>query len=330
MKSLKTIFRLVPPILVLVLFVLFFGVGESQAHATTTVFQSGVYVMDDVHVLTGETWESAPNARVIITRSNGYPPTVRLEDNSVLRNIWIGGARGGQAYIHPRHNAILDGVTVFGYNEAVNVADAKNVKIVNSRFVNTGDGLLLHPIYVNNAGAVEGEGTTVEDNIFIGGEGYPIHLYHSPNWNSVRRNFVGGGMRCVAVEGYHNTVRDNIFWSNSDFACAWVGDDNGTGSLVFKQNLFGAPSTSHWLDYPSDSLVAKNWFVGDAYSFGTQPHEIAKSELPTYIGVTHNTIQGAVNALKTSFAQTPAQLLADGTIESNFDIFKNAVEMWAN
>lgn len=317
--------------LILLIFgwMLLFGFGEGQARTNVTTFPSGVYVYDSVRILAGDTWEASSGARVIITRADGYAPQVDIEDNGVLRNIWIGGNRGASTAIHPRHNVIIDGATFFGYTEGVNVADAKNVHIVNSRFVSDGDGLLLHPIYVNNFNAAEGEGTTIEDNTFIGGEGYPIHLYHSPNWNSVRRNFVGGGMRCVAVEGHHNTIRDNIFWSNTDFACVWLGQVNGTSDLIFKQNLFGAPTMSHFLDYPVGSQVIKNWFVGDAYQFGTQTHQIAKSELPAYIGVTHNTIQGAVNALKASFTQTPAQLLNDATIEPNFDILKGAVEVWS-
>jgi hypothetical protein len=297
--------------------------------ARTVTMTPGIHTMDTVTVPVGETWEG--QGRVIITRADGKPPSV--ENHGTLKNVWVGGTREtseiGGATISAFDNSVFDGVTLFGYYGGINGGSHINPRILNSRFVNCGGAAHYHPIYINNFNATEGQGATIEDNLFVGGEGYPIHLYHAPNWNSVRRNFVGGGLRCVAVEGHHNTVRDNLFWSNAGDRCAWVANENGCSNLVFNHNLFGAATTTHYLNYPADSIVKNNWFVGDAYPFGTNTKTLLKSELPEWIGITHNQIQVAVNALKYSFTLNPSLLLNDATIEPNFALLRGAVAEWA-
>lgn len=292
------------------------------------IYSHGIHYMDTLVVPAGQTYEAVPGARVIITKTNGLPPNI--ENHGTLKNIWCGGTRETQqgANVYAFDNSIFDGVTLFGYYGGINGGSHINPKMLNSRFVNCGTDLLYHPIYINNFNAQENEGAIIYDNIFIGCEGYPIHLYHSPNYNDVQRNFVGGGLRCIAVEGHHNTIRDNIFWSNSEYACVWLGNDNGGSYLTFNHNLFGAATTSHYLNLPPNSIVKNNHFVGDAFQFGTSPKSIAKNKVQDYIGITHSEIMDIIENIKSTFNQNVNQLLVDNSIENLFGSLKAATLNW--
>ena len=293
--------------------------------------QSGIYTMDVVTVNASETLEGV--GRVIITRADGKPPSVEIGVGATLKNVWIGGTREtaleNSAHIHPATNAVLDGGTFFGYYGGVNCGDSYGQCLKNCRFVNCGTQLLYHPLYVNQFRAQAGEGVLIQDNVFVGCEGYSIHLYHSPNYCTLLRNFIAANGHGIAIEGNYNAAKYNIIWQNYTASCAWLGQDNGTSNLTFRQNLFGYATTTHWLDYPADSKVGKNYFVEGATPFGNNPITIQRSMVGYYTGYTSVQLNQAVNNIKTSFNAPLINLLADTSIESNFAVCKLATLNWS-
>ena len=293
--------------------------------------QSGIYYMDVVTVAPGDTLEGV--GRVIITRADGKPPSVEIGVGATLKNVWIGGTREtvleNSAHIHPATNAVLDGVTFFGYYGGVNCAPGLSQVIQNCRFVNCGTQLLYHPIYCNSYTAQAGQGVLIQDNVFVGCEGYSIHLYHSPNYCTILRNFIAANGHGIAIEGNYNTAKYNILWQNYTASCAWLGQDNGTLGLTFRQNLFGYATTTHWLDYPADSKVGKNYFVEGATVFGNNPITIARGLVDNYTGYTSVQLNQAVNNIKTSFNAPLANLLTDSSVESNFAVCRMATTNWS-
>ena len=294
------------------------------------ILQAGIYTMDTVTIADGETLEGS--GRVIITRSDGKPPRVVVGAGATVRNVWIGGTKdtADNAIVALETGATLDNVTLFGYYGGIGCGTNHSQVIQNCRFVYCGTGLLYHPVYVANSAAGAGEGVLIQDNVFVGCEGYSIHLYHGPNYCTLLRNFIAANGHGIAIEGNYNTAKYNIVWQNYTASCAWLGQDNGTSNLTFRQNLFGYATTTHFLDYPADSKVGKNYFVeGAAAVFGNNPVIIARGMVDDYTGYTSVQLNKAVNNIKTSFNAPLTNLLTDASIESNFAVCKLAATNWS-
>ena len=123
--------------------------------------------MDSVTIPAGETWEAS--GRVIITRSDGKPPSVYIGNGATVRGIWFGGTRqtSVNAVVNIGADAVFDGCALFGYYGGFIIGDSQNghrSQIVNSMFVNCGGGDYAHPIYLADWTGQPGDGMTIDNN----------------------------------------------------------------------------------------------------------------------------------------------------------------------
>ena len=79
------------------------------------ILSSGIYQMDSVTIPAGETWDAS--GRVIITRSDGKPPSVYIGNGATVRGIWFGGTRetSGSAVVNIGADAVFENCALFGY-----------------------------------------------------------------------------------------------------------------------------------------------------------------------------------------------------------------------
>ena len=284
---------------------------------------SGIYYMDTVTVAPGETLEGV--GRVIITRADGKPP--HIFNNGTIRGVWIGGTRetleAGAATFQCGDNAVFDDCAFFGYFGGLNVAGGKNARVAGCVFANCGTDNYWHPVYINNYMAQAGEGTTFERNIIVGGEGYAIHLWHSPTFNTLNNNFVAA-WRGMAQQGDDNVWTRNVFWSNGHYPCVYI--DAGA-RLRFTWNLVGAVTTTHILNIPTDAIVRNNGFISPAIPFGKSPQSY--DNVRGLLGYSQASITNSVTALTASFGQTPQALLIDTSIDANVEKLSDVLAHWS-
>ena len=287
------------------------------------ILQSGIYYMDVVTVNAGETLEGV--GRVIITRADGNPPRVVVGAGATVRNVWIGGAKdtGDNAIVAMETGALLDNVALFGYYGGIGIGSAKGARVSNCVLANCGTDDLWHPIYISNSAAQAGEGTTFERNIIVGGEGYAIHLWHSPSWNNLYNNFVAAN-RGMAQQGNDNIWTRNVFWSNGKYPCVYI--DTGA-RLKFTWNLVGAVTTTHILNTPTDATVRNNGFIAPAVPFGKSPQTY--DNVRGLLGYSPASINNSVTALVAAFTQTPQALLADTSIDTHTDKLRDVLAHWS-
>lgn len=286
------------------------------------IFQHGIHILDALTVPTGETYEAAAGARVIITRSNGQCPVI--ENHGTLKNIWIGGTFT-DAGVYAFDDSIYDGVTLFGYKQAINSGSHNRAQVINSRFVKCGDGDFYHPIYVSNPHTV-GNGMTIADNLFVNCDGYSGHFWNDSlggtHYNAFERNFING-LWGLAGRGNYNTFRDNIFWDVEQHALYL----DTCESLVCNHNLFRACIPALLVN--ANGTIKNNAKCGGTLTpFGTGFDTYTKSELKQQKNIDVDTVNLACAALAVSFGQSVTALLNDATIEGNFTVLRNAVSAW--
>ena len=282
---------------------------------------SGVYLMDTVTVADGETLEGV--GRVIITRADGIAPTIY--NSGTIRGVWFVGTKPNTEthVIQCGDGALFEDCAFAGYYGGANVAGAKGVRVSNCVFANCGTDNYWHPVYINNYMAQAGEGTTFERNIIVGGEGYAIHLWHSPNWNNLYNNFVAAN-RGMAQQGNDNIWTRNVFWSNGKYPCVYI--DTGA-RLKFTWNLIGAVTTNHILNTPTDATIRNNGFISPAVPFGKSPQTY--DNVRGLLGYSQASITNSVTALVAAFTQTPQALLIDTSIDTHRDKLRDVLAHWS-
>ena len=286
--------------------------------------QSGIYAMDSITINAGDTLEGI--GRVIITRSDGKPPRVVVGAGATVQNVWIGGTKdtGDNAIVAMETGVSLDNVALFGYYGGIGIGSAKGARVSNCVLANCGTDDLWHPIYISNSAAQAGEGTTFERNIILGGEGYAIHLWHHPAYNTLHNNFVAAN-RGMAQQGNDNTWTRNVFWSNGKYPCVYIQAEGAR--LKFTWNLIGAVTTNHILEIPTDATVRNNGFIAPAVPFGKSPQTY--DNVRGLLGYSQASITNSVTALTASFGQTPQALLIDATIDAHIDKLRDVLAHWS-
>ena len=282
---------------------------------------SGIYTMDVVTVNAGETLEG--NGRVIITRADGIAPTVY--NHGTIRGIWFIGTKAQTEthVIQCGDGALFEGCAFAGYYGGINAGSARGVIVRECVFSNCGTDNFWHPVYINNYMAQAGEGTLFERNIIVGGEGYAIHLWHNPSWNTLNNNFVAAWRGC-AQQGDDNVWTRNVFWSNGHYPCVYI--DTGA-RLKFTWNLIGAVTTNHILNTPTDATIRNNGFISPAVPFGKSPQTY--DNVRGLLGYSQASITNSVTALVASFSQTTQALLIDATIDTHTNKLRDVLAHWA-
>jgi hypothetical protein len=263
---------------------------------------ASVIRQDSIIVPSGTVLEPPPGERWIYTRNDGGPPTLDIQASATVRNCWFGGVRdtspNSVMYLHD--DALAEDDCFFGYYGGFAVGGHRNNTISRCQFVNCGGGEFQHPVYISAGN------TTLTDNIFVGGEGYPVHFWHHPTWNVVRRNFVGGGERCLAHQGDDNEYVDNLFWSNTVWPDIYLADG---ARLKYKHNLH-ASTTGHLLEpFAPDAIVNSNGFLNNTPRFGANPLIYTNATIKALLGVGPYAVNVWVAGLIAEF-QKPLEVLA--------------------
>lgn len=297
----------------------------------TLVLADGVYIVATTAGAplsmgaSGATIQAAAGARPIITNNDGAPPAVNVQSGTTLRGLWFGGTKDvDDKPVVVASDCVLDGCTFFGYYEAlVEGAGTRNHYTAN-RFVNCGTGNLNHSLYISNFNALPGEGARVSDCIFIGGEGYGLHLFHGPTNCDIRRNFFGDCKFCLVLDGSGHVAQDNVIWSSHGGLSVFL---TATAVYEYRHNIKG-PGANDIHNESSDQVIDNNAFV-DCPTLGTNPQTWAATNNAAHVGQSQAAIDAAVVAIEASFAASAATIRADSTIESNFALLAGVVTTWA-
>ena len=288
---------------------------------------SGIYTMDVVTVNAGETLEGV--GRVIITRADGTPPSVEIGAGAVLRNVWIGGTRQTQnnAGMYLLDDATADGCVFFGHYGGFSVGGHVRGRVVGCAFVNVGAGDYYHPIYVSQPTANAGDGCTISGNLFLGCEGYAVHLWNDSlggtHYNNVSNNFIGACHRGIVSKGHDNIIARNVLWStDSTHSFLSIG-----AALKWTWNLYGAQVGQLLNQSDSDAVIRNNGFIAPTPTFGKSPQ--VYDNVRTLLGYSQASITNSVTALVASFTQTPQALLIDTSIDTHKDKLRDVLAHWS-
>lgn len=303
----------------------------SLAEGDTILLADGIYAVNGTLQFQHNsiTMQAESGARPLITNAAEKSPNVGTLVNCALNGIWLGGARDTDidTVMTLGANASLTDCTLFNYTEAVASGNNGNV-ISGCRFVNCGFGVYLHDIYLS------GNNGSVEDNIFIGGEGYKLHLYAAPQNMDVLRNFAAPlrtlTKNSMFIAHYGSgKIDDNVFWqpvADVGYADGPAVTLGGMSSGDVTHNLFAysGPFTA-----TAGVTYDRNASVGWTHVMGTNKTDYAREDTESVLGITADALDTACKAVSSSFTGTTnVQILADTTIEQNFAIIDAARLAW--
>lgn len=270
-------------------------------------------------------FRAAHGQRVIFSQSGDIPPKISVADYVRLEGLWFGGvwkAEGSGGFFvggSPQSYGIeLVNNTFFGYKE-LSQGSAEYLLYQGNRFVHTGYGRFGHSIYLSGGYTVGSmaQHAIVDNNLFIGGEGYAIHGWHKTHNNIVTRNFVSGHYWGLVLDGSDHVVANNFFWRQTGqpgregpFAAWLPGERILVVNNVFAQN----PSI---LGVGADVTIENNAFLSST-RIGADPREVPVDTAEAAFGVTTAQIDGAIAALESAFAAPVETIFADRTIETHF------------
>jgi hypothetical protein len=316
------------------------------------MMMDGIYTQDIVILRPGLTMQPVNGARPIVKKASGYPPSVQVLAGSTCTGIWFGGTRESapNTAVQVGDGATISGCTFFGYYQCISEGGHVNCLYRNNRFVNCGGDGLWHSIYISGDSHAR-----IYDNLFVGGQGYNIHLWHFEDHIDVQGNFCGGGFFEFVMQKIADQAIDNVFWNHVSADASPLTVNIGAGT--FTHNLFGHKTmgTGKWdqdmngntgltvdrLGLIGDAYVdTTTWpghtytigpFVGDGHVLpapGTNYTHYAVTDLPALLGYSEAEIDAAVAVLISTFGQTVQQIHDDQSIESNFAILRNVVDAW--
>lgn len=317
------------------------SIGAALASGRDVYLMDGVYtvsypldVQKNVHV------QPVLGARPVITHADGYPPEMRLHDNSKIDGVWIGGNYDPNIYDQLREvralgrNVVVQQCTFFGYLQCiVDQMDEGNNIYRNNRFVRIGYPF-AHAFYITIPydGLPHRSGAKVLDNLVVRNyEGASVDVYRQAHGVEVAGNFIegetGNGL-FSSVENLH--VHDNVFGrslnNNKDWICHIQDTAEG---LIFDHNfLIG----NYRLPIPPASITVRNnvYFNQTADARDTNPTEITDGGEVAYLGMSDAEIAAICDALEMSFSQPVQAISSDTTIEKNFGLLKDVVNVWTS
>lgn len=248
-----------------------------------------------------------------------------------IDGVWFGsGAKqpADQPFVI-KNGTTIRNCTLFGYYGGIVEGGGARNTIQGCRLVECGTGSLWHAIYISNG--APGHWTIIEDNVFIGGEGYAIQLWHEPSNCTIRRNFHGDNQWMVVIDGLGHTMTDVVMWSNRGITgallgCNYAGNPgDGTTSFDVEHNLTGAATQRTYCTTDPARICTNNTFyTGVPQTYGDNPHTVA-----SVAGIDGAVLDTAIAALEAAFAQDVATIHDDSTIEDNFALCAAAVATWS-
>lgn len=279
--------------------------------------------IDSTHLTT---FRAKPGARVIFSQADDAPPAIYVADYVRLEGLWFGGnwkaENSGGFFVggSPQSYGIqLVNNTFFGYRE-LSQGSAEYLFYQGNRFVRTGDGRFSHSIYLSGgytAGSMA-QHAIVDNNIFVGGEGYAIHGWHQTHNNIITRNFVSGHFWGLVLDGSDHVVANNFFWRQTGQPeregpfSAWLPGER----ILVVNNIFAQNPSIPGVG--PQVTIENNAFLSSTH-IGTEPREVSVDAAAAALGQSTATIDQAISALESAFAALVADIYADGSIETNFE-----------
>jgi hypothetical protein len=259
-------------------------------------------------------------AKPIITGMDGYTIGARIS-GCVIDGLWFAGAAGvnGEVQsIQAGSNAVVRNCVFINLPEAIDGL-MDNTLVENCIFINCGWGRFSHSVYYNNDAAVTGH--TLQDCIFIGGQAYHIHLWHSPANITIQRNFSAASEWAMVCNGDGHVVQNNFIWSGfgktGEEQLTW---NFSAGDYQYVNNYAGQ---SVILPGTVTAGVDSNTFYGTVATFGTNPVSKSWADFATDTTYTKAQIDNAIAVLDAAKLLTPAQLVDDTTIATNAAIIRD-------
>ena len=295
---------------------------------STMVFLDGVYRLAAGETTIGfgpastvsarTTFKAYAGARPLITLSNDDCPRVECLQATRLDGLWIGGTRIPTfPLISPGTDVELEKCTFFGFRLGIGEGGNKRNSTLDCRFVNCGDGLFDHPIYISAIQEV-GEGMIIDGNFFVGCEGYSIHLYSEPSNTIVQHNIIGNAYLTIAAYGAGHKIKLNVIWNNSRQPSLNTSP-NFTG--LFTKNVLGPG-----LIYPTEPArgdFKENIFMPGVTPIGSDPVSWKYGDETEKLGYSTAKIESTFDAIETIFQSSVDDLQRDTAIEGHFSILEN-------
>lgn len=294
----------------------------------------GIYALDPattvngyhINIPAGGTLKAAAGAKPIITRTDGYAPTVVVNSGATLEGCWIGGAKAAapatpNQHVHVKPDCVVRYNTFFGFWECLG-SDFTRVHIYRNRFIECGSGVHYHSLYYTNHDITQAEDEPlIEENIFIGGEGYAIHFWHDPTYGKVRGNFLGDVLCGMVIDGDNGTFQKNIVWSSTGIAVL-----AGTGSnQTITDTLIGSLTGS------VTSAVTNSYFMSPKELTGTNPTQWTRLDLSTNLGVTTDQIREAIDGIRAVVVSSIADLRTKQAIaDAHFATLQSLISAWVS
>ena len=272
---------------------------------------------------------AASGERPIITGENDFPPYVYLQKSTRVEGIWFGGiADSANTPFNMSNDDEIVGCVFWGYYGCIGDASKHNVYERNL-FVNCGRGTLYHPIYITGRSTSWDSCTIVRRNVFVGGEGWAIHLWHGPTYVRVENNFLGNVSHCFASDGVPVIARDNVFWSHTAQPTILI-----LGDMTLTHNLIGKNHTYYEYRDPAALSVAadRNSFIEPASPggpFGTNPIRWDETGTGLRLGTGAPEIYNAISVLEGVFRQPAATLQTDPTPVQKWRVLLGALDSWS-
>ena len=309
--------------------------GERANSGDTVVVADGIYEQDRVTFGPDGAgpdskvyYRAAEGARVIFTRSDGFPPAVTIHNYVRIEGLWFGGewdkvndhvfAPGGGPIGKGKE---IVGCTIFGYKSGIVIGSSEDLLVQGNRLVHNGTDLHYHGIYLSG-GYDEGSMSNhviVDSNIFVAGEGYGIHGWHNIHSTIVTRNVVIRHFWGFVADGSDHLVANNFIWKMTGQpqgygpGGAWLAGSR----IVFMNNILG-PDSHVWGELEAEgTVVTHNAFLGPD-PVGEEAVTLEPGNEIMYIGITGEDLDQAVDDLDAAFSQPVSDIYLDDTIEPAF------------
>lgn len=294
------------------------------------------------------TFKNAPGARVIITRTDDFPPFITTSDYVRIEGLWFGGVKNanstpqcfclGSSPIGNGKEIINN--TFFGFIEGISGGSGQYYLIGGNRFVNTGQyATKQHGIYLSGDDQKGTGGASthivVDNNLFIGGEGYGIQGWHVVHNMIYSRNFVTNHNWGVVLDGSDHLITNNFFWKEKGDPGTkpWGESLAGIRTLTFN-NIFGINA---WIATDTEAIKTSNQNVIDHNAFsifnmpdywpikpqGTNQIILTYGQEQSELGISESSLDATISNLQNSFSQPVNAIFQDQTIETNFSVIKN-------
>lgn len=284
---------------------------------------------------------AAAGTRPILTRVNGYTPSVICHDDVLFDGIWLGGLRDetterGVIQFHKR--VMFQNNVIWNYYGGANDGSGTDTVIRRNVFVNCGTGFLYHPLYINNSDP--SHKAFVLENIFIGGQAWHVHLWHGPTNTLINGNFSADADYCLAFQGTNNICSNNIWWKpTSPGYPINVASSGATANNIYRRNFHGpilqaSPLNGHmdwfgaWNFDGRGVTLSDNHYYPATQEADKAPIYVVPGEDATYLGKTATEIDSAVDAIKLAFSGTVQQIRDNLAIDDYIGTLQSVIDKW--